>query len=82
MVLKLVMLRSQPMDSPSRDVFYNDLRGKYAGTVGIYRHNTSSKDIGEFDAELVKHLPDTVKFLAHNGAGYDPINVNACIKKG
>ena len=70
------------MDAPSRDVFYKDLEGKHAGTVAIYRHNTSADRIGIFDAELVNRLPASVKWLAHNGAGYDQIDIDACKKRG
>ena len=74
----------QQMDSKSRAEFLEECKagGKYAGTVGIYRHNESSKHIGVFDAELIKALPDSVGWIAHNGAGYDQIDVNACKEKG
>lgn len=70
------------MDSPSREDFYKRLGTDYAGTVGIYRHNTSADRIGIFDAELVNKLPSTVKWIAHNGAGYDQIDVHACKTRG
>ncbi|EJD08124.1 2-hydroxyacid dehydrogenase [Fomitiporia mediterranea MF3/22] len=73
------------MDSSSRQDFLDGFKqpgGKYAGTVGIYRHNESSKHIGVFDAELINALPDSVAWIAHNGAGYDQIDVNACKAKG
>lgn len=34
--------------------------------------------VGKFDAELVAALPPSVHFIAHNGAGYDSIDVEAC----
>lgn len=72
------------MDSKSRTEFFDGFKpdGKYSGTVGIYRHNESSKHIGVFDAELIKALPDSVGWIAHNGAGYDQIDVAACKEKG
>ncbi|KAG8903654.1 hypothetical protein FRB99_002892 [Tulasnella sp. 403] len=70
------------MDSPSREMFYADLAGKYAGTVAIYRHNRSADQIGIFDEELVDRLPTSVKWIAHNGAGYDQIDFEACKKRG
>lgn len=36
---------------------------------------------GRFDPELVSHLPKSVKFISHNGAGYDQIDVNACTER-
>lgn len=35
-----------------------------------------------FDKELIDSLPSSVKWIAHNGAGYDPVDVRACIAKG
>ncbi|KAL7005302.1 hypothetical protein EMMF5_005139 [Cystobasidiomycetes sp. EMM_F5] len=56
--------------------------GKYSQLKGIYRHNTSADSIGVFDAELVAGLPESMKVLAHNGAGYDQIDIQACSKRG
>jgi len=70
------------MNAQSRNEFYKDFDGKYADTVAIYRHNSSADCIGIFDAELVDRLPKSVKWIAHNGAGYDQIDVNACQRKG
>jgi lactate dehydrogenase-like 2-hydroxyacid dehydrogenase len=72
------------MDSKSRSEFLKDLKGggKYHGAVGIYRHNVSADRIGVFDAEIINALAPSVKWIAHNGAGYDQIDVNACKSKG
>ncbi len=72
------------MDSSSRADFVAGFKagGKYEGVVGIYRHNVSAGQIGIFDAELVDALPPYVKWIAHNGAGYDQIDVVACKAKG
>lgn len=56
--------------------------GKYENTVGIYRENESSEKIGIFDENLINELPSSVKWIAHNGAGYDPVNVHACKARG
>ncbi|KAG9312030.1 D-isomer specific 2-hydroxyacid dehydrogenase [Chiua virens] len=70
------------MDSPTRADFLVNLKpgGKYDGTVGIYRHNTSADRIGVFDKEIIRALAQTgtVKWIAHNGAGYDQIDVLEC----
>nr|VWO95815.1 Conserved virulence factor C [Ganoderma boninense] len=69
------------MDSPNRTEFFAGLQqpgGKYDGIVGIYRHNVSTDHIGIFDKELIAKLPTSVKWIAHNGAGYDQIDVHAC----
>ncbi|KAG1716479.1 hypothetical protein ID866_683 [Astraeus odoratus] len=74
------------MDSPNRADFLSGLKpgGKYDGTVGIYRHNTSADRIGVFDKEIVAALAatGTVKWIAHNGAGYDQIDVHECAARG
>lgn len=43
-------------------------------------HSTSVT--GKFDQELIEALPASVRFLAHNGAGYDNIDVAACTRRG
>lgn len=74
------------MDSPNRTDFLNGLKpgGKYHGTVGIYRHNFSANRIGVFDKEIITALAatGTVKWIAHNGAGYDQIDVKECANRG
>lgn len=37
---------------------------------------------GRFDAELISHLPPSVGFICHNGAGYDQIDVESCTERG
>lgn len=43
---------------------------------------TSPQVAGKFDAELIKQLPESVRFICHNGAGYDQIDVDACSARG
>ncbi|THH20207.1 hypothetical protein EUX98_g8624 [Antrodiella citrinella] len=72
------------MDSPDRAHFLANLKpgGKYEGIVGTYRHNASAEHIGIFDREIIEALSTSVKWIAHNGAGYDQIDVQACKEKG
>ncbi|KAF7799890.1 hypothetical protein EIP86_011132 [Pleurotus ostreatoroseus] len=72
------------MDSPDRADFLRNLQpgGKYEGIIGIYRHNISADKIGVFDEEIIAALASSVKWIAHNGAGYDQIDVAACKAKG
>ncbi|KAF8345981.1 hypothetical protein F5887DRAFT_964351 [Amanita rubescens] len=72
------------MDSPDRPSFLEACRpgGKYDGIIGIYRENESAQKIGKFDKEIIDGLPQSVKWIAHNGAGYDPVNVHACKARG
>ncbi|KAF9268695.1 hypothetical protein L218DRAFT_892100 [Marasmius fiardii PR-910] len=71
-------------DSTDRDSFLKEFEsgGKYEGTVGFYRTNSSSQKIGIFDKELVNAFPSSLKWIAHNGAGYDQIDVLACKARG
>ncbi|CDR88109.1 related to 2-hydroxyacid dehydrogenase [Sporisorium scitamineum] len=58
--------------------------GEYAQVVGIYRHFGGARSIkitGRFDAELVSQLPPSLRYIVHNGAGYDQLDVNALTDK-
>jgi lactate dehydrogenase-like 2-hydroxyacid dehydrogenase len=72
------------MDSPDRASFLAECkpRGKYDGIVGIYRENESARAIGVYDKEIINGLPQSLKWIAHNGAGYDPVDVHACKDRG
>ena len=72
------------MDDSNRADFLSGLKpnGKYAGIVGVYRHNTSADRIGVFDKEIIGALAPNVKWIAHNGAGYDQIDILECKAKG
>lgn len=48
---------------------------------GMYRHFGGARSIrisGRFDPELVRALPDSLKFIVHNGSGYDQRTFEAC----
>ncbi|KAI1139368.1 D-isomer specific 2-hydroxyacid dehydrogenase [Hypoxylon sp. FL0543] len=63
----------------TREQFLENCRnGTYDGVRGCYRSNVSTSITGPFDKELVAALPESWKFIAHNGAGYDNIDVEAC----
>lgn len=58
--------------------------GDYSDVVGIYRHFGGARSIritGRFDAELVSHLPESLRFIVHNGAGYDQLDIQALSEK-
>lgn len=66
----------------SREDFLSKLRsGEYDDVVGIYRSNESTSVTGPFDKELVQALPKSLKYITHNGAGYDNIDVSACSER-
>ncbi|KIH87464.1 glyoxylate reductase [Sporothrix brasiliensis 5110] len=56
--------------------------GALDGVVAIFdRAPHSTSTTGPFDEELIGALPASVRFLAHNGAGYDNIDVAACTRR-
>ncbi|KAG6813533.1 hypothetical protein H0H92_010238 [Tricholoma furcatifolium] len=72
------------LDSKNRTEFLAAFQpgGKYFDVEGIYRENGSAEIIGVFDKEIINGLSPNVKWIAHNGAGYDPVDVHACIARG
>ncbi|EPQ30312.1 uncharacterized protein PFL1_02427 [Pseudozyma flocculosa PF-1] len=72
------------LDSADRQAFYKDCAegGRYSNITAIYRHNDSASSIGVFDADLIAHLPASLKSICHNGAGYDQIDVAAAKQRG
>ncbi|TPX09379.1 uncharacterized protein E0L32_009423 [Thyridium curvatum] len=72
------------LTSGTREQFLDDCAngGVYDGVVAISRTADSAAFTGLFDAELITRLPSSVKFISHNGAGYDQINVPECTKRG
>lgn len=56
--------------------------GAFDGIEAIYRTNKTYSTAGMFDAELLNNLPKTLKFICHNGAGYDQIHVPECTSRG
>ncbi|KAK6579542.1 hypothetical protein PZA11_007778 [Diplocarpon coronariae] len=70
-------------DSQTRADFLRELEsGGYDDVVALYRSNESTKITGEFDRELVSKLPPSLKYICHNGAGYDNIDIDACTARG
>ena len=49
----------------------------------LIRHPLTFRQVtGPFTEEILSVLPPTVKFICHNGAGYDNIDVEACTRRG
>ncbi|KAK7185546.1 uncharacterized protein CC84DRAFT_1159057 [Paraphaeosphaeria sporulosa] len=68
--------------SASRAEFFSDIRGKYNDVQVIYRTSASGAVAGNFDEEFISHLPPSLKYICHNGAGYDQIDVHAAAARG
>ncbi|OAL01098.1 hypothetical protein IQ06DRAFT_376694 [Phaeosphaeriaceae sp. SRC1lsM3a] len=56
--------------------------GEFDNVFALYRSNDSNGITGDFNEELVEVLPKSLKFICHNGAGYNNIDVAACTKRG
>jgi len=69
-------------ESRSRAEFLEECKeGKLEGVLVAYRTFNSVDITGKFDEELVALLPESLKFICHNGAGYDQVDVHACSKR-
>jgi lactate dehydrogenase-like 2-hydroxyacid dehydrogenase len=67
----------------SREDFLSKCRnGEFKDVYALYRSNQSNGLTGNFDDELLQALPSSLKYICHNGAGYDNIDVPACTKRG
>lgn len=67
----------------SREDFLSKCKsGAFDGVYAMYRSNDSNKITGNFNDELLDALPKSLKYICHNGAGYDNIDIPACTKRG
>lgn len=82
-----VVLLTQRNEAKTRDELIQAFApgGKYANIRGMYRHFGGARSIrisGRFDEELVGALPESLKFIVHNGAGYDQLDIPALSARG
>ncbi|KAG7288229.1 hypothetical protein NEMBOFW57_007759 [Staphylotrichum longicolle] len=56
--------------------------GAFEGCLAAYRTFDSFQTTGKVDAELLDVLPRSLRFICHNGAGYDQVDVHACTAHG
>ncbi|KAJ6116987.1 2-hydroxyacid dehydrogenase [Penicillium capsulatum] len=76
------ILTLKEFPSGTREEFIQNCKaGHYDGVVAIYRSNASNKFTGNFDAELLSLLPESVRYICHNGAGYDNLDITTCSKR-
>ena len=67
------------LDSGDRETFLKDCdNGVYDNVVAISRTFESVRYTGRFDEELISHLPQSIRSISHNGAGYDQIDIAPC----
>jgi glyoxylate reductase len=57
----------EPKSKNRADFIKESKSGDFDGVVAIYRTFNSVAITGLIDEELVKNLPESVKFIAHNG---------------
>lgn len=69
--------------STTRAEFIEECKsGAFDEVVVAYRTFGSAALTGLIDEEVVKVLPKSLKYICHNGAGYDQVDVHACTEKG
>ncbi len=56
--------------------------GAFEGCIAAYRTFDSFEATGKVDAELLDALPRSLRFICHNGAGYDQVDIQACTARG
>lgn len=58
-------------------------QGSYSWPISVYVCTPANRQFtGPFDAELLAALPASLRFICHNGAGYDNIDVGRCSARG
>ncbi|KAM0470537.1 hypothetical protein ACHAPX_009904 [Trichoderma viride] len=68
----------QPKATNRPDFIAECQSGALDGVSVAYRTFDSANVTGKIDSELLDALPKSLKFLCHNGAGYDQIDIPAC----
>lgn len=66
-----------------RASFLDEARsGAFDGCTVAYRTFESFDITGKVDEEMLSALPQSLRYICHNGAGYDQVDVPACTKRG
>ncbi|KAL2018302.1 hypothetical protein VTK56DRAFT_965 [Thermocarpiscus australiensis] len=71
-----------PSSTNRADFLKEAASGAFDGCIAAYRTFDSFEVTGKIDGELVRALPDSLRFICHNGAGYDQVDVQACTARG
>ncbi|KAK3292062.1 uncharacterized protein B0H64DRAFT_405521 [Chaetomium fimeti] len=67
-----------PKSTNRADFLEEAASGAFDGCVAAYRTFDSFEVTGKIDGELLDALPRSLRFVCHNGAGYDQVDVQAC----
>lgn len=73
------------MESKSRSELFEDFKapsGRYSNIKCIYHEHLSQPVVGMPNAEFINTLPESCKWIAHKGAGYEAVDVAACKTRG
>ncbi|PNS19849.1 hypothetical protein CAC42_7816 [Sphaceloma murrayae] len=71
----------EPKASNRKDFIDECRSGAFDGCIAAFRTFASFGFTGPIDQEILDVLPSSLKFLAHNGAGYDQIDISACANR-
>lgn len=70
-------------ESTDRASFLQEARsGAFDGCTVAYRTFESFDITGKVDEEMLSALPQSLRYICHNGAGYDQVDVAACTRHG
>jgi hypothetical protein len=67
-----------PKSTNRADFLEEAASGAFDDCVAAYRTFDSFEVTGKIDGELLDALPRSLRFICHNGAGYDQVDVQAC----
>ncbi|RDA87371.1 hypothetical protein CP532_6987 [Ophiocordyceps camponoti-leonardi (nom. inval.)] len=67
-----------PKSSSRQDFLAECEAGTFDGVSVAYRTFDSVSITGRIDGPLLDALPRSLKFVCHNGAGYDQVDISAC----
>ena len=81
---RLLAHSPQHIESKSRQELVDDFKpgGRYSNITAIYHEHLSEPIVGKADARFFDALPESCKWFAHKGAGYDSVDVQAARRRG
>ncbi|KAK3991026.1 putative 2-hydroxyacid dehydrogenase [Cladorrhinum sp. PSN332] len=71
-----------PKSTNRNDFLAESRSGAFENCVAAYRTFASYEITGRIDSTLLDSLPSSLRFICHNGAGYDQVDIAACTAHG
>ncbi|KAK4215292.1 D-isomer specific 2-hydroxyacid dehydrogenase [Rhypophila decipiens] len=69
--------------STEREEFLNEAAsGSFSDCIVAYRTFESVSITGKIDDEVLSALSPSLRYICHNGAGYDQVDIQACTARG